>query len=101
MKSRRLTGRPSNTGSYPSMLTMHGAAQQILAANVRFGSKATISAPWRDVRYYPNSDRDSELPDGRYVPLATEVHRNKKAAPLADISSSAVCLIGNFLDNGR
>jgi len=41
------------------------------------------------------------VPDGRYVPLATEVHRNKKAAPLADISSSAVCLIGNFLDSGR
>jgi hypothetical protein len=26
----------------------------------------------------PKSDRDSDRPDGRYVPLATEVQRSKK-----------------------
>jgi hypothetical protein len=43
MKSRRLTGCPSNTGSYPTMLTVRGASQQIWMTDVRFGSKADIT----------------------------------------------------------
>jgi len=30
--------------------------------NVRFGSKADMCAAKSDVRYYPNSDRESEFP---------------------------------------
>jgi hypothetical protein len=42
---------------------------------VDYGSLATV--PAYDVRYYPQSDRDSDLLNGRYVPLATKVHRSK------------------------
>jgi hypothetical protein len=44
MNSRRLTGYPSSTGSYPTMLTVHAASRQIWITNVRFGSKADIGA---------------------------------------------------------
>jgi hypothetical protein len=30
-----------------------------------------------DVRCYPKSDRDSDMPVGRYVPLATKVQRSR------------------------
>jgi len=30
-----------------------------------------------DVRYYPQSDRNSDMPDGRCVPLATKVQCSK------------------------
>jgi len=56
------------------------ALQKSGAAHVRYGSLATISADPPDVRSYPNSDRDSDLPDGRCVPIATKVHCTNLAA---------------------
>jgi hypothetical protein len=53
------------------------ALQQFSGPKCRNGSKATISASRRDVRYYPQSDRDSDLPRGRYVPIPTKVRRSK------------------------
>jgi hypothetical protein len=38
---------------------------------------SVISKRGTDVRFTPNSDRDSDIPRGRYVPLATKVQRSK------------------------
>jgi hypothetical protein len=41
------------------------AKQQFGGPKCRNGSKATISAPRPDVRCYPQSDRNSDVPSGR------------------------------------
>jgi hypothetical protein len=41
------------------------AARQFLAAHVRYGSKASFWALWPDVRFTPQSDRDSDWFGGR------------------------------------
>jgi hypothetical protein len=51
--------------------------QQTRRADVGYGSLATISAYLRDVRSYPQSDTDSDRPNGRYVPKATNVQRSE------------------------
>jgi hypothetical protein len=43
----------------------HFAEQQSETANVRFGSKATLSTPPGHVRSHPVSDRNSDIPNGR------------------------------------
>jgi hypothetical protein len=58
----------------------HFAQQQFSGAKCRYGSKATFPTPSRHVRSYPQSDRDNDLPLGRYVPLATKVQRSKMIA---------------------
>jgi hypothetical protein len=55
MNSRRLTGYPSSTASYPTMLTVHGASRQIWITDVRFGSKADIGSARFDIRFTPES----------------------------------------------
>jgi hypothetical protein len=67
----------------------HGrfAQQQSETTNVRFGSLATTSGARADVRYYPQSDRDSDLPGGRYVPAADIC--NAANSPYSMISSAA------------
>jgi hypothetical protein len=51
MKSRRLTGYPSSTGSYRTMLTVHAASRQIWITDVRFGSLTDIAAAFPHVRF--------------------------------------------------
>jgi hypothetical protein len=41
--------------------------------------KRVISKRGTDVRFIPNSDRNSDRSYGRYVPLATKVQRSKTA----------------------
>jgi hypothetical protein len=48
-------GCPSNTRSYPTTLTVHGASRQIWIADVRLGSKADIDPHPSDVRFTPKS----------------------------------------------
>jgi hypothetical protein len=59
----------------------HFAEQQFKSADVRYGSKATHSTLSRHVRYYPQSDRNSDMPNGRYVPKADITRCSKKAHP--------------------
>jgi hypothetical protein len=40
------------------------AARQLLAAHVRFGSKASFPTPSRHVRFTPNSDGHGDTPEG-------------------------------------
>jgi hypothetical protein len=48
------------------------AQQQMIRQKCRYGSKATFPTHRADVRYYPESDRDSDMAgDGRYVPIAS------------------------------
>jgi hypothetical protein len=54
------------------------APQKSGPLRVRFGSKATFPTHRAHVRYYPKSDRNSDMPGGRYVPLQTKVQRSKK-----------------------
>jgi hypothetical protein len=70
------------------------AEQQSETADVRFGSKADITRPPAHVRYYPQSDRDSDLPDGRYVPLATKLQCSKR------LGYSITSSIGQVLSKG-
>jgi len=46
-------------------LNRHCAQQQFNRPKCRYGSKASFWATWTDVRYYPQSDRDRDVPDGR------------------------------------
>jgi hypothetical protein len=46
-------------------LTLQG--NKLDTADVRFGSLASFWAPGPDVRYYPESDHDRDLPDSREV----------------------------------
>ena len=48
---------------------------------------SVISRAWTDVRCYPQSDRDSDTPNGRQVPKAAKVQRSK--IPTYSITSSA------------
>jgi hypothetical protein len=48
-------GLPSKTGSYPTMLIVHGASRQIRMSDVRFGSKADMTQSNSDVRFTPKS----------------------------------------------
>ena len=41
---------------------------------------SVISGARADIRFYPASDRNSDMLDGRYVPLTTEVQCSKKEA---------------------
>jgi hypothetical protein len=43
----------------------HFAQQQSGGPKCREGSKASFSVLWSDVRYYPESDHDSDLAGGR------------------------------------
>ena len=67
-------GCPSNTRSYPTTLTVHGASRQIWIADVRLGSKADIGLPAIDVRYWSNSGHWLKLAQNGSVaidPIAT------------------------------
>jgi hypothetical protein len=55
----------------------HFALQKFSIADVRFGSFASFSPPLGHVGSYPESVRESDMPDVRFVPLATKVRRSK------------------------
>jgi len=44
---------------------------QLTVAKCRYGSKASFVTQSRHVRYYPQSDHDSDMLGGRFVPKRT------------------------------
>jgi hypothetical protein len=46
-------------------LNGHFAQQQFSGPKCRYGSKATFPTPPGHVRYYPQSDRNSDMPSDR------------------------------------
>jgi hypothetical protein len=56
-------------------------AKSDLGQERRFRVISVIFPPWPDVRFDPQSDRDSDMPDGRSVPIPTKVQRSKTTPP--------------------
>jgi hypothetical protein len=51
-------------------LAPHYAAQQFKRPEMSLRVISVIFAVWPDVGSFPNSDRDNDMPGGRYVPLS-------------------------------
>jgi hypothetical protein len=102
MKSRRFIHTPMLKTHRINPYKCCGRAKQN-EGHVRFGSKADMCSARRHVRFTPNSDRESGLPQtvmSASPPKADMcgAARDVRFGPIADTWSAASYLYGNFAD---